>query len=178
MKKHCCLFLIQSLMVIACFAQQEEEIKKKLESLSYFTGSWKVNVHARLSAQGPWDTSMSNSVIRLTTGSKLIEEDFTGTRQGKPFLVKMILAVNNLTGVYQRIFADSEHGGLVDFEGTKTADGFVFDKLFTYTNGSTVKLRVAYTIISKDEFKVENMRMPQGSTSWDVSGRMQYRRVK
>ena len=31
-----------------------------------------------------------------------------------------------------------------------------------------------YYIISKDEFYVENMRMPQQSTGWDVTGRMKY----
>lgn len=177
MKRICCLVIFQSIL-IACWAQQEEEIKKKLDALSYFAGSWNVNVEARLSAQGPWDTSLATSVMKITTGSKILEEDFNGTRQTKPFIVKMILALNNLTGVFQRIFVDSEHGTLVDFEGIKNEHGFVFDKLWTYPNKSTVKLRVVYTIISNDEFTVENMRMPEGTTDWDTTGRMRYKRNK
>jgi hypothetical protein len=93
-------------------------------------------------------------------------------------LCKTIFAVNNRSGSYQRMFVDSEHGALIDFEGTKNGESFMFDKLWTYPNGNTVKLRVVYKIISNDEFKVESMRMPQGTSEWDVTGRMKYKRVK
>ncbi len=47
-----------------------------------------------------------------------------------------------------------------------------------YPDKSTVQLRVVYKIISPDEFIVENMRMPQNTSSWDVTGRMRYVRKK
>ena len=177
MKRISFIFVFKLIAASYCFCQQDE-IRKKLESFNYFAGTWTINIEARLSAQGPWDTSVAISVFKLTTGSKILEEDLTGTRERKPFLIKMLLAVNNLTGSYQRIFADSEHGALVDYEGIKNERGFLFDKLWIYPGGSTVKLRVVYTIISNDEFTVENMRMPQGTTEWDVTGRMKYKRMK
>jgi hypothetical protein len=57
-------------------------------------------------------------------------------------------------------------------------DSLYFDKTWIHTNGSSVKLRVVYRIISKDEFVLESMRMPQQATEWDITGRMQYTRVK
>ena len=174
------LFLVLAFVVSNSnsLAQAEDDIKQKLAELDYFSGVWTVQVEARLSAKGPWDTSNARSVMIKTMAAKLVEEDFTGTRVGKLFLAKTVFAVNNLTGKYQRIFADSEHGALIDFEGEKSGNSFIFDKLWTYPNKSTVKLRIVYTIVSAGEFRVESMRMPEGTTGWDVTGRMKYTRIK
>ena len=165
-----CLLTIQ-------VSSQETEHKIKLDALDFLVGKWKVDTDSRLSAQGPWEISGGTATIHKTLNSTLIEEEFTGTRTGKPFLIKTIFGINNANNKFQRVFADSEHGVLVDFEGIKNEQSFVFDKLWTYSNGSTVKLRVVYTIISNDEFLVENMRMPQGTTVWDITGRMKYTRT-
>jgi Protein of unknown function (DUF1579) len=132
----------------------------------------------RLSAQGPWEKSSGSSLINKTLNSTLIDEEFTGAREGKPFFIKTLFAINNANSKYQRIFADSEHGVLIEFEGAKSKDTLYFDRTWVYTNGSTVKLRVAYYIISNNEFHMESMRMPEQSTEWDVTGRMKYTKEK
>ena len=150
----------------------------KVKELHFLAGNWNIDVESRLSMQGPWESSKAKSTIRFTLDSSLIEEEFVGTRQEKPFLAKTLFAVNNMTYKFQRMFIDAPHGVLVDFEGIKSGDSLVFDKNFQYANGSVVKLRVVYRILSDDRMVVESMRMPQNSTAWDVNGRMKYNRVR
>jgi len=178
MKKQLSLFSILCLLTLQVISQEEPERKIKLDDLAFLIGSWKINVDSRLSAQGPWEKTSAASTIRKTLNSSLIEEEFTGIRQDKPFLIKTLFAINNANNKYQRVFADSEHGVLIEFEGEGTKDTIYFDKTWVYANGSTVKLRVAYYAISKDEFMVENMRMPELSTEWDITGRMKYSRAR
>jgi hypothetical protein len=141
-------------------------------------GSWNVTAENRLGAAGPWDTSKGTAVIRKSTGGSLIEEEYTGTLNNKSFFTKSIIAYNHFSNAFQRTFLDSEHGVLIDYEGTKKADSVLFDKRWTYPNGASVKLRVVYTIISPDEFMIENMRMPDSSSEWDITGKMRYTRQK
>ncbi|HEV8286407.1 MAG TPA: DUF1579 family protein [Chitinophagaceae bacterium] len=107
-------------VVIHLFCYSQDEAKRRLKDIDFLAGEWKAHVEARLSAQGPWDTSEGRSIIKKAVNTTVLEEDFTGTREGKPFLVKSLVAVNNLTLKYQRIFIDSEHGTLVDYDGEKT----------------------------------------------------------
>ena len=165
-----CLLTIQ-------VSSQQTEHKIKLDVLDFLVGKWKVNTDSRLSAQGPWEKSEATATIYKTLNTALIEEEFTGTRTGKPFLIKTLFGINNANNKFQRVFADSEHGVLIEFEGEKNKDSLYFDKTWLYTNGSSVKLRVVYRIISKDEFVLENMRMPQQATEWDITGRMKYTRT-
>ena len=164
---------ILCLMTTHSFSQEADH-KINLNELDFLLGKWKVESSQRLSAQGPWEKSNASSIINKTLNSTLIEEEFTGSREGKPFLIKTLFAINNANSKYQRIFADSEHGVLIEFEGEKNKDTLSFDRTWIYTNGSTVKLRVVYYIISKNEFRMESMRMPQHSTEWDITGRMKY----
>ena len=76
------------------------------------------------------------------------------------------------------MFSDSEHGVLVVFEGAHEKETVDFCKDLQFTDGTIVKLRVVYTIVSGDEFTIESMRMAQGMTAWDTTGRMRYMRVK
>lgn len=168
---------ILCLIITHSFAQETDH-KINLNDLDFLLGNWKVESSQRLSAQGPWEKTNATSIIKKTLNTVLIEEEFTGTREGKPFLTKTLFAVNNANNKYQRIFADSEHGVLIEFEGGKNKDTLYFDRTWVYASGSTVKLRAAFYIISKDEFHVENMRMPQQSTEWDVTGRMKYTKEK
>ena len=94
-------FLVLLVVVMAenCFAQQETEMKKMLNDIGVFAGEWKVSVEARLSSQGPWDSSTGKSVIKKTLNSKILEEDFTGSRQAKPFAIKCLIAINNQTKI-------------------------------------------------------------------------------
>lgn len=168
-----------SLTVYAAAAHgQEPVLKSKIADLAVFEGRWKVEVDSRLGPQGPWEKSTASAMIKKTLRATLIEEDFTGSRQGKPFEIKTVFGINNMTDRYQCTSADSEHGVLVDFEGVKNNDSIIFDRTWSYANGSSVKLRVIYRVISPDEFIVERMRMPQQANEWDVTGRMRYRRLK
>lgn len=151
---------------------------KKIKELCFLTGEWDIQVESRLSMQGEWESSTAKSVTRYTLDSSLIEEEYTGSRQGKPFLSKTFFAVNNMTNKFQRIFVDAPHGVLVDFEGIQSGDSLVFDKDWKYANGTTVKLRVVYKVLSHDDIIVESMRMPPNSNTWDVNGRMRYRRKR
>jgi len=175
--KHLLPTCILCLMITNSFSQEADR-KINLNDLDFLLGNWKVEASQRLSAQGPWEKTNATSIINKTLNSALIEEEFTGTREGKLFLIKNLFAVNNANNKYQRIFADSEHGVLIEFEGQKNKDTLYFDRTWIYPSGATVKLRVAYYIISKDEIHMENMRMPQQSTEWDVTGRMKYLKKK
>jgi hypothetical protein len=166
---------ILCLLIMHSFSQDADH-KINLDELNFLPGKWNVESSQRLSAQGPWEESKASSTITKTLNSTLIEEEFTGTRTGKPFFIKTLFGINNANNKFQRVFADSEHGVLIVFEGEKNKDTLYFDRTWVYTNGSTVKLRVAYYIISKNEFHMESMRMPQQSTEWDVTGRTKYTR--
>lgn len=155
-----------------------QETQTKLPELYTLTGSWKVTTETRLSANGPWETTIGTAVIKKSTGDALIEEEYTGKLRNKSFLTKSLITYNHFSNVFQRAFVDSEHGVIVDYEGQKKSGSVFFDKLWTYANGTTVKLRVVYIIISSNEFKIENMRMPENSTEWDITGRMHYIRSK
>ncbi len=171
MKINACL--ISTLITVNyLFAQ---ETTTRLNELDVLIGSWEVTAESRLAADGPWETNQGKSIFTKTTGASLIEEDFSGNLKKKPFLTKTIIAFNHFSNKFQRIFIDSEHGALVDYEGEKNANQLVFDKDWVYPNKSTVKLRVVYTFISKDEFTVENMRMPQNASGWDTTGRMRFK---
>jgi len=173
--KKLAIFPVLLLIVIYTSSQPAEP---QLKDLDFLIGKWKVDVDVRLSAQGPWEKSVATSVIRKTLSDALIEEEFSGTRENKPFLIKSLFGMNNMNNKYQRVFADSEHGVLIDFEGLKRNDTVYFDKTWTYTNGSTVQLRVAYHMKSNDKFELVSMRMPQQATDWDITGRMTYSRTE
>lgn len=157
-------------MPIHIWAQNE------LCRLDFLMGEWNVMAEIRLSAQGPWDASKGKAIIKKEVGSKVINEDHYGSLEGKSYITKSLLAYSKSNQLYQRVFADSEHGVFVDYTGIFKGDSLVFDKLFMYPDKSTVKLKVIYSILSKDEFIVEDSRMPESATGWDVTGRLRYKR--
>lgn len=163
-------------VLLAIYSPLVAQETKKVKELGFMVGQWDVDVEARLSMQGGWETSRATSVTSYALDSSLIEEAFSGSREGKPFLSKTFYALNNMTSKFQRVFIDAPHGVLVEFEGVKSGDSLVFDRNWQYANGTTVKLRVVYRILSNDNIVVESMRMPANSTIWDVTGRMKYRR--
>ena len=177
-KSNCLLFTAFTFISLTSYSQEDFDTKNTLENLQIVAGTWTVQVEARLSANGPWESSLGTSVIARTVGLTVFEENFTGTREGRPFVTKTLLALNNLSKKFQRIFVDSEHGTLVDFEGVHEKNEFLFDKNWAYPNNTTVRLRVVYKIISPNEFSIESMRMPQDSKAWDVTGRLRYVRAK
>jgi hypothetical protein len=176
MKKLIYGIVILCLNMPAVMGQETNAVKQKLQKLDLFVGQWDVKMELRLSAQGPWETSYGKSLFKKSVGATIIEEDFAGEHLGKAYFTRSMFAVNNMTLKYQLIFVDSDHGVMIDYEGEGTDSSFTFDKIWTYANQSTVKLRTVFTIISKKEFRIENMRMPQGASSWDITGRKKYSR--
>jgi len=177
MKKSTFLLLV-CFSPTAAIAQDENPVRTQLAEIDFLVGHWDVSVETRLSSGGLWESSTGSSQITRTVDSAVLEEDFTGTREGRPFLTKSLLAVNNLTLRYQRVFVDSEHGALVDYDGRRQADSLIFDKTWFYPSGASVQLRVVYRFVSRDEFLVESMRRPEKESSWDVTGRMRYTRAR
>ena len=167
------IFLISAVNLI--YAQ---ETQTRLPELHSLIGKWNVTSENRLSATGPWETNKAIAVIKISTGNAVVEEEYTGTLNRKSFFTKTLLSFNHFSSMFQRCFVDSEHGVLIDYQGEKKGDTILFDKLWTYPNGSTVKLRVVYAIISSDEFTILNMRMPDNNSAWDTTGRMHYVRIK
>lgn len=165
-------------MLPLLLSAQNPETTNKFGHLEQTVGEWAVSANVRLSAQGPWELSTGLASIQKTLEGHVLEENFTGSRQGKTFHAKSLTAINNLNNKLQRVFMDSEHGGtIVDYEGQREGENrFVFDKIWTYPNGNTVKLRFVYTIISDHEFTEESMRMPQGTEVWDTTSKLTYKR--
>jgi hypothetical protein len=174
MKRRFHLFLIILLPVSDGFSQRDH----KLTDLDFMIGTWSVTASHRLSAGGPWDTSAAYATIIKSVGSTVIEEDYKGSLETRPFFTKTLIVFNKFTNLFQRAFIDSEHGVLTDYDGQKSDDSVIFDKDFIYPSGTTVKLRVVYKIISQDEFTLVNMRMPQDAHTWDITNTAIYIRKK
>lgn len=173
------LFALQILLIFNHgFAQEQNPADARRAELDFLIGSWNVEADIRLSSQGPWEKSQAKSMITKTVGSKVIEEQYTGTREGQRFTSKSLFAVNNLTREYQLIFVDSEHGALIDYLGEVQSDSLIFTKLWSYPNGSKVELRLVFRPISSDEFICESMRKPENEETWDVTKRLKYTRTK
>lgn len=164
-------------LLMTCYIFSQEPVSK-LPELNVLMGSWEISAETRLSANGPWEINKGKSIISKTTGTALIEEEYTGILQNKSYHTKSFIAFDHFKDRFQRVFIDSEHGVLIDYEGEKRNDTIIFDKNWIYPTKNTVELRVIYTFISPDEFTIENMRMPGNASVWDVTGRMRYRRIK
>ena len=163
-----CIYLIAGQTVLA------QNVTNRLHEIDGLIGTWNVVVETRLSPSGPWDTSNARSVIKKTTENVAIEEDFIGILKGKSFKTKTLIAFDHFSNKFQQVFIDSEHGVLVDYEGVKKADTIFFDNTWVYPNKTTVKLRVVYKLFSRNEFTIENMRMPENTSIWDITGRRRY----
>jgi hypothetical protein len=170
------LFSISFLLSIVMYGQGDSLQRRKMQSLFFLQGEWTVKAETRLSMGGPWESTEGKASFQLLLDSTLMEEIYSGFRQGKRFLSKTFFAVNNSDYQYQRVFIDAPHGVLLDYEGTGDKNGFQFIRTHAYANGRTVKLRAVYHKISDDLFTLESSRMPQDATEWDVTSRMTYTR--
>lgn len=158
-------------------AQEHESLNPTLDAIGFLVGDWNVTVETRLSAAGPWETTGGIAEIVWSTGSTVLDETFTDQRDDRPYFTNVLLAYNRVDSTSQRMFEDSEHGTLIQYTRTLLTDSLVFDKLWTYSNGRSVHVRVINAIISEDEFSVENMRRIDESDPWDTTGRMRYGRM-
>ena len=157
------------------FAQQTAE--HPIHSLGFLAGEWNVVAEIRLSRDGPWETSEAQSLIHRAVGATILEEEYTGKKQGRVFSAKAWFANDNRTKKYQKVFVDSDHGVLVHYEGE-----LLEDLLTLYTefdlNGIRLKLRSQYKFVSEDEFTAESARSTDGGGSWDRTGTLTYKRKR
>ncbi len=129
-KKKIVCVCITCISILQCVYAQDSNTQ--LSQLDLLIGTWKVKAEMRLSADGPWDTSIASAVITKTTGDKLIVEDYAGTINNDSFFTKSLIAFDHFKNVFQREFIDSEHGVLVDYDGQKIKDTIFFNKTWTY----------------------------------------------
>ncbi|MDX1942631.1 MAG: DUF1579 family protein, partial [Saprospiraceae bacterium] len=133
--------------------------------------------NARLSQNGTWEKSEGKSIIQKILGETIFEEEFIGVREDKAFTAKSWLGNDNRTKLYQRVFADSNHGVLIVYEGS------LIDKILRLeheliVNNAPLKLRFTYTLLSNDTFSVESARSTDDGKTWDRTGFSQYSRIK
>ena len=150
---------------------------EELKPLNFLVGEWNVQADVRLSKQGPWEKSVAKSVIRKIMNESVLEEDYSGTKQGHEIKSKTLLANDNRTKLYQKVFVDSDHGTLLLYEGK--LDGNVLSLQMKFElNGTQLVLRSQYKLISENSFTVESSRSVDNGITWDRTGTLSYSRVR
>ncbi len=148
-----------------------------LKPLDFLAGEWTVEANRRLAKDGPWDKSTGSSKFEKVVGQSIFQEDHTGTKQGRDFIVRTWLANDNRTKLYQRVSVDSDHGVLSLFEGNFSGDTLaLFNQL--KLPDQVIHLRHQYIIVSQDKFIFESARSTDGGRNWDMTSRLYYERVK
>jgi hypothetical protein len=146
-----------------------------LKPLDFMIGEWNVEVDARLSKQGPWEQSKGHSTIVKIVGGSVIQDQFTGTKQGRELTSVAMLANDNRTKLYQKVFVDSDHGMLLLYEGK--LEGKLLSLFYKFNlNGVDLTLRSQYNLIAENEFTVESARSTDNGVTWDRTGTMRYTR--
>jgi hypothetical protein len=172
--------MMRSLCILFAFLSSLELFgqvisKEELKPLHFLIGEWAVEADMRLSKNGPWEKSKARSVIKMSIGETIFEEEYTGTKQGRALIARSWLGNDNRTKLYQRIWVDSDHGVLVVQEGT------LENKLMTFQsrldlNGTRLILRIQYKLLSNDSFAVESSRSTDEGKTWDRTGTLSYSR--
>ena len=86
-----------------------------------------------------------------------------------------LLANDNRTKLYQKVFVDSDHGTLILYEGK--LEGKLLSLFYKFNlNGTDLTLRSQYNLISENEFTVESSRSTDNGVTWDKTGSSHYRR--
>jgi hypothetical protein len=173
MRAYLCLCLL-----IGGFGAAAQHISEEaLKPLNFLVGEWKVEVEARLSKSGPWEKSEARSVIKKIIGESVFEDEYTGTKQGRVLTAKSWLANDNRTRLYQKVFADSDHGVLILYEG-KLEDKTLTLQTDLQLNDVHLLIRSQYHFISHDLFTIESARSTDEGKTWDKTGMLKYSRVK
>lgn len=166
------------ILLVICLDVYGQHISaEELKPLEFMVGTWRVESDVRLSKNGPWEQSVGQALITRTVGETILEESYTGTRQGSVFTSKTWLGNDNRTKLYQKVFVDSGHGVLVLYEGTLEEKILnLYHKL--HLNDVTITLRSKYDLISDDSYTVESARSLNDGKTWDMTGRLKYERIK
>jgi hypothetical protein len=173
MKRLLHLFLILGFFQLDAQHISEEELKP----LDFLVGEWNVQAEVRLSKQGPWEKSDAKSVIRKIMNESVLEEEYNGTKQGHTITSKTLLANDNRTKLYQKVFVDSDHGTLILYEGK--LENKILNLYYKFNlNGVDLILRSQYSLISENSFTVVSSRSVDNGTTWDRTGALTYTRAR
>jgi hypothetical protein len=170
-----------SLLIISliCFHRlaAQHVSAEAMKPLDFMVGEWNVDVDVRLSKQGPWEQSKAKSTITKIAGGSVIQDQFTGTKQGRELTSLALLSNDNRTKLYQKVFVDSDHGTLILYEGK--LENKLLSLFYKFNlNGTDLLLRSQYNLISENEFTVESSRSLDNGLSWDRTGTLKYVRVR
>ncbi len=174
MKHKICFIVFFTLMKANSFTQNMI-IGEELLPLNFLAGEWDVESDVRLSKQGPWEKSKARSVIKRAVGETIIEEEYTGTKQGHSFYFKSWLGNDNRTKLYQRVAVDSDHGVLILFEGKLENDSLTLHASLQL-NEVHLLHKIQYLIISNEFFTIESFRSVDEGKTWDRTGTLKYTR--
>lgn len=162
---------------LAAFPQQVPTDSKNLKALEFLAGEWTIDVDARLSKDGPWERSKARSSIKKAVGNTIFEEEVTGSRNGRDWVARCWIAVDNRSSKYQWAFVDSDHGVLELFEGDMSNDSLILQKEIILAQ-SRILRRIIYSNFSANSFTVRSMRSADNGKTWELTGTSRYERDK
>ena len=162
---------------LTTYAQTAPKDSENLKALEFLIGEWTITVDARLSKEGPWERSLARSSIKKAVGNTIFEEEVIGTRQGRDWVARCWIAVDNRTLKYQWAFVDSDHGVLEMYEGDMSNDSLILQKEIIFPQSKVLR-RIVYSNFSTNTFIVRSMRSADNGKTWDLTGTSQYERVK
>ncbi|HEV7643203.1 MAG TPA: DUF1579 family protein [Pyrinomonadaceae bacterium] len=149
---------------------------QEFEALRFLEGNWEVESNTK-SGDGKWEKTKAVSQIGPELSGCLLKEQFSGSRSGRPFNILALIAYNGTSKKMQRAWSDSEHGLLILYDGEKTGDQMILTTAIDL-DGKKVLLRIAYTEIKNDSFKVESGRSHDEGKTWITTSTLLYKRKR
>jgi hypothetical protein len=147
-----------------------------LDAFAFYAGTWQVTLDARLSKEGPWEQTPAASAIRPEMMGCAFIERLDTTRRGKPLQLLSILTYDQNGSKWQLTVTDSEHGRMQTYEGRDDGTAVVL-LVNLEIPGGKVLLRRTLIRDGADAFRWESARSTDEGKTWDVTGRMNYRRA-
>lgn len=148
-----------------------------LAHLAFLPGEWSVATRTRLGANPVvWEDTTATARFENLSRDCVVMERFRGSRRGKPFELLRILTARAQGEGLQLSLTVSEHGPLFGFESTSD-EPLVFVARITTANGP-VSLRQRISEVTRDRFVMTSERSGDGGTTWDLTGRGEYRRAQ
>lgn len=165
------LFLVVS--ATSALAQDAGCETDDAKQMSFLAGSWKVESRFRISRNPErWETTAAKSVIDDVFPGCVWQEEFSGTRDGKPLKVIGLFGFSNITGNLQHTWSHSQHGILTFYEGRLVGDEIVFSSQLS-VGGSVFLVRKVIKKVSGG-FEVRTERSTDEGKTWDAGWFLSY----
>jgi len=147
------LLILFGLLITPSIAAQSYPCEKAGTSfLAGINGIWKVQAKDRTSP-GSYEDNTGESTISWSVEGCSIQEDYKGTFKGHPYAVSYATFLTDSLKM-TRTFYDSEHGGLMKFEGS--VDGKQAEFMW-YRDVPKKRMQVKNELIWKDEDSFESI---------------------